>query len=92
MWFDLLEVRGGNHYRHTYCPYARFSGVRVVMDIAAQNSLRIKQLDIKTTFVNSKVGADNFIMNILDLIPLFSNYAQLPQFALSDYTAHHNPR
>ena len=38
------------------------------------------------------IHVTDFRLKILDRFPLFSNYAQWPQFAISDYTVHHNPR
>ena len=56
--FSQLE---GIDYKETYSPIARLSTVRVVMNIAAQNSWRKKQLDIKTAYLNANVDADIFM-------------------------------
>ena len=53
-----FSQREGIDYKETYSPIARLSTVRVVMNIAAQNSWQIKQLDIKTANLNANVDAD----------------------------------
>ena len=51
----------GIDYKDTYSPTARLSTVRVVMNIAAQNSWQTEQLEIKTSYLNANIGADNFM-------------------------------
>ena len=48
----------GIDYKETYSPTARLSTVRVVMNIAAQNSWQRKQLDFKAAHLNANVDAD----------------------------------
>ena len=53
-----FSQREGMDYKETYSPIGCLSTVRVVMNIAAQNSWQIKQLDIKTAYLNANVDAD----------------------------------
>ena len=56
-----FSQREGIDYKETYSPTARLSTVRIFMNIAAQNSWQIKQLDIKTAYLNANVDADVFM-------------------------------
>ena len=59
-----FSQREGIDYNETYSPTARLSTVRVIMNIAAQNSCEIKQLDIKTAYLNANVDTDIFMKQL----------------------------
>ena len=59
-----FSQREGIDHKDTYSPTTRLSAARVAINIAAQNSWQVKQLDIKTANLNANVDADIFIKHV----------------------------
>ena len=48
-------------YTETFSPTARITSVRMLMDIAAKESLVIHQMDVKTAFLNASIDCEIYI-------------------------------
>lgn len=49
-------------YTETFAPVAKFSTMRIVLAIAAQEDLHLQQLDVKTTFLNGIIDEDIYMV------------------------------
>ena len=51
------QVRGKG-FHETFSPTAKMSIIRIVQSLAAQNGFELRQLDVKTAYLNAKLGED----------------------------------
>ena len=47
--------RAGINYDEVFAPVARLETVRLIISLAAQNSWKIHQMDVKSAFLNGKL-------------------------------------
>ena len=48
----------GRHFHETYLPTTKMSTIRIVLNLAVQNRYELRQLDIKTAYLNAKIDED----------------------------------
>lgn len=58
-----LVVKGvqGIDYTETFSPVIRYNSIKLILAIAAKEKLLIKQFDIKTAFLNSRIDKDIYM-------------------------------
>ena len=49
---------GGRDFHETYSPTAKMSTIRIVLSLAVQNRYQLRQLDIKTAYLNAKLDEE----------------------------------
>ena len=53
--------RHGLDYDKTFCPVIRFESVRTVNTLAAQNNLKLHQMDVTKAFLNGELQEDVYM-------------------------------
>ena len=48
-------------YKDTFCPTARITSIRMLLQIAMQQNLKIHQMDVKTAFLNGPIDCELFV-------------------------------
>ena len=48
----------GRDFHETYSPTAKMSTIRIVLSLAVQNRYQLRQLDIKTAYLNAKLDEE----------------------------------
>jgi hypothetical protein len=56
-----FSQKPGIHFSETFAPVARFSSIRLVASLAAQYGMKIKQFDVKTTYLNGELEEEIFM-------------------------------
>ena len=56
-----MEPKQGVDYYQTYSPSVKMVTLRVLLSLAVQNEMKLKQLDIKTAFVNAGIEEETFV-------------------------------
>ena len=51
----------GFDYEETFSPVVRFSSIRIMLAVAAQRKMRLKQFDVKTAFLNGDLKEEIFM-------------------------------
>ena len=54
------QVHGVN-YHETFSPTARLTSIRVLMNLAATEKLKVHQMDVKSAYLNSKIDCEVFV-------------------------------
>ena len=58
MWYSQVH---GRDYDETYSPTVRLSTIRVLLAVAAQAECRVRQMDVKTEFLNADIEEEVFL-------------------------------
>ena len=48
-------------YKETFCPTARITSIRMLLQIAMQQNLKVHQMDVKTAFLNGPIDCELFV-------------------------------
>ena len=48
-------------YKDTFCPTARITSIRMLLQIAMQQNLKVHQMDVKTAFLNGPIDCELYV-------------------------------